>query len=72
MRKNWPVLLMLIIAGVAYGLFVMPWVQSYGHWWITVIFYAALVVSALYCRCNRDPIHTESFHRKVRRTPQSL
>ena len=72
MGKNWPILLMLVVAGVAYGLFAMPWVNSYGHWWISVLFYAVLVVAAVYCRCNRDPIHAPGFHRKVRRTPQSL
>jgi hypothetical protein len=50
----------------------VPWANSFGHWWISIVFYAALVLAALYCRCNQEPIHSKVFHRKVRRTPQSL
>ena len=63
---------MLVIAGAIYGVIGVPWANSLGHWWISVIFYGALIVAALYCRCNREPIHTKVFHRKIRRTPQSL
>lgn len=72
MGKNWPALLMLTIAGVIYGFVAMPWLNTYGAWWVSVIFYGALVVAAIYCRCNPDPIHSKVFHRKIRRTPQSL
>jgi uncharacterized membrane protein YfcA len=72
MGKNWPLLLILVVAGAIYGVVGVPWANSFGHWWISIVFYAALVMAALYCRCNREPIHTKVFHRKVRRTPQSL
>jgi membrane protein implicated in regulation of membrane protease activity len=72
MGKNWPALLMLIVVGAIYGVVGVPWANAFGHWWISIVFYAALVLAALYCRCNQEPIHSKVFHRKVRRTPQSL
>ncbi|ABF40044.1 hypothetical protein Acid345_1041 [Candidatus Koribacter versatilis Ellin345] len=71
-KNNWPVLLALLIAGLVYGVIGLPMANAYGHWWLSVVFYAALVVAAVYARCNPDPIHSKLFHRKVRRTPQSL
>ncbi|HEY3927947.1 MAG TPA: hypothetical protein VGL89_06215 [Candidatus Koribacter sp.] len=72
MGKNWAFLLLLTIAGVIYGIIGVPWANAFGHWWISVIFYGALVLAAVYCRCNPEPIHSKIFHRKIRRTPQSL
>ena len=72
MKKNWPAFLTLAIAGVLYGLFGLPVANAYGHGWISIVFYAALVIAAIYARCNPEPIHSRVFHRKIRRTPQSL
>ena len=72
MGKNWPTLVMLGIAGVVYGVMGIPWANMYGAWWITVVFYGVLLLAAVYCKCNREPIHTKMFHRKARRTPQDL
>ncbi len=67
---------MLGLAGVIYGLVGIPWVILYGGRWITILFsvafYGALVVAAVYCRCNPEPIHSKVFHRKARRGPHSL
>lgn len=72
MVKNWPALVTLGIAAAIYGVFGVPWANSFGHPWISVVFYAVIVLIAVYCRCNREPIHGKIFHRRVRRTPQSL
>ena len=72
MGKNWPALVTLGIAAVIYAVFGMPWANMYGHAWISIVLYAVLALIAIYCRCNRDPIHSKIFHRRVRRTPQSL
>lgn len=72
MRKNWPALVTLGFAAVIYGVFGIPWANWLGHPWISIVFYAVLALIAVYCRCNRDPIHSKLFHRRVRRTPQSL
>ncbi len=72
MGKNWPILLLVVVLGVAYALWGIPWVNEFGHWWISLIVYAVLLLVAVYSRCNPEPIHSKLFHRKVRRTPQSL
>lgn len=67
---------MLGIAGLIYGFLGIPWANMYGGRMaavlFSVVFYGALLVAAMYCRCNTEPIHSKLFHRKVRRTPQSL
>jgi len=63
---------MLVIVGIIYGFFGVPLANAYGRWWISVAFYAALLVAGIYARCNPAPIHSKVFHRKIRRTPQSL
>lgn len=72
MGKNWPILVLLGVVGIIYGVIGVPWAMQFGHWWISVLFYAVLVLAAVYCRCNPDPIHSRMFHRKIRRTPHSL
>lgn len=72
MGKNWAWLLLLAAIAIVYGFIGVPWANQFGHWWISVIVYAALLLAAVYCRCNPEPIHSKVFHRKVRRTPQSL
>jgi hypothetical protein len=72
MGKHWLAILVLIVAGSIYGVVGVPWANSFGHWWISVVFYAVLLMAAVYCRCNPEPIHTKIFRRKIRRTPQSL
>jgi uncharacterized membrane protein YfcA len=72
MGKNWPSLVMLAVAGLIYGVVGIPWANMYGGWWISVVFYGVLVLAAVYCRCNPEPIHSKMFHRKIKRTPQSL
>lgn len=72
MRQNWPALTLLSIAGIIYGFIGIPWARTYGHSWISITFYAVLVIVALYCRANPQPIHTRFFQRKVRRSPQNL
>jgi hypothetical protein len=71
MGKHWPALLVIGIAAVVYGMWGVPWANAFGHWWISVVFYAALILAAIYCRCNPEPVHTKLFHRKIRRSPQS-
>ena len=63
---------MLGVVGLLFALFGVPLANAYGRWWISVLFYAVLLIAAIYARCNPDPIHSKIFHRKIRRTPQSL
>lgn len=72
MGKNWPALLFLGLIGVVYGVVGVPWANSFGRWWISVAFYAVLLLVAIYCRYNRQPIHSKGFHRKSHRSPQNL
>ncbi len=72
MKHNWTILVLLVVAGVVFGLYGIPWLQGMGRTWVAFIVYGVLVLAFLYTRHTGHPLHGARFRRRARRSPDQL
>ncbi len=72
MKNNWTILGLIVIAGVVFGVCVVPWLHNMGRSWVAGIVYTVLLLAFLYSRQDRSVAHGPEFRRRARRSPDQL